>query len=450
MLWDTRVSAEQRAVSVGADDGDGLDFVDVERGDVVVVLQEGDRFLGSGAGELFMRVGADHAIDLSRIHVRIVEEAHLKLPKQHGRDQLVELRFLEHAPLHQLDQVEIAVRVGQLDVHTGVDCKGAGFLLVPRDEVAVRVRPIAQLPDGVVVRDNEALEGHLLAEHIFEQPLVRVRGDAVDFVIRGHDGDGLGFPQSLFERVEEGFAQHAFGDVGRSAVHTGFRLAMADEMLQRSEDVFLVAEIAIALEAAYGRDAEARDEIRVFAVSLFDAAPARLSRHIDDRRQSVMRAAQSGFVRCHREELLDQVRVERGAQRDRLREARAVGRGVAMQALFVEHHRDAKAGVLEEKLLDGVGEFRHRASLLSASGIGGSPDLAEAALVAEGLLRFGEVEIALLVDQFLSLFLPDAEHLRRFLFEGHPREKVLDAPGRRQFRIFVGGRRLARRTCRSR
>ena len=93
-----------------------------------------------------MRVAADDALGLVGIDVGIVEQSELELPEEHRRDQIVELRFLEHALLHQLDEMQVAVRLGQLDVHAGLHGERAGFLLVLRDEVAVRVGAVARAP----------------------------------------------------------------------------------------------------------------------------------------------------------------------------------------------------------------------------------------------------------------------------------------------------------------
>ena len=104
-----------------------------------------------------MLVATDDALGLGRIDVRIVEQAEFEFPEQHGRDQLVELRFFQDALLHQLDEMQIAIRVGQLDVDARFDGEPAGFLLVLRDEVAVRVGPVAEFPDREVVGDGESL-----------------------------------------------------------------------------------------------------------------------------------------------------------------------------------------------------------------------------------------------------------------------------------------------------
>ncbi len=194
---------------------------------------------------------------------------------------------------------------------------------------------------------------------------------------------------------------------------------MADEVLESRQHVALIAKIAVALEASNGGNAEAGDKVGIFAVGLLDAAPTRFTGDIDDRREGMMRAAEASFERSHGEELLDQLRIEGGAERDGLREAGAIGRGMPVEALFVKDDGNAEARVLEEELLDGVGELGHLAGVAAAAGVGGTAHLAEAAATAEGFLRLRLIELALFVDEFLSLFLPDAEHLGGFFLEAH-------------------------------
>src|ERR1017187_3940092 len=49
------------------------------------------------------------------------------------------------------------------------------------------------------------------------------------------------------------------------------------------------------------------------------------------------------------------------------------------------------------------------------------------------------VEIAIVIDEGVDLFLPDAHHLRGFFLEGHAGQKILDASGRRQRGIAISG-----------
>src|SRR6185369_15366619 len=56
--------------------------------------------------------------------------------------------------------MEVAVGLGQFDIHAGLDGKSARLLLVLCDKVAVRVGAIAQFPDGIVIGDGKSLEAH--------------------------------------------------------------------------------------------------------------------------------------------------------------------------------------------------------------------------------------------------------------------------------------------------
>ena len=65
--------------------------------------------IGRGRGVCF---AADDALGFVGVDIRIVEEPHLEFPEEHGRDEFVELRFFEHALLHEFDQIEVAVGSG--------------------------------------------------------------------------------------------------------------------------------------------------------------------------------------------------------------------------------------------------------------------------------------------------------------------------------------------------
>ena len=100
-------------------------------------------------------------------------------------------------------------------------------------------------------------------------------------------------------------------------------LAVRGEVLERRHDARLVVERRVALKAAHGGDAHARDEVGIFAERLLDAAPARIARDVDDRRQRLVRAAHARLLGSHCVERFDERRVERRGEPDRLRKARA-------------------------------------------------------------------------------------------------------------------------------
>ena len=295
MAGHAAVAAEQGAVGVGADDGEGFELRGVERGDSSLVLEESNGLERGLQGKLAVGVAADDPGGHGRIDVGIVEEAELEFPEQHRRDEIVELLFLEGALLHEADEVEVAIRIGQLDVDPGLDGKAAGFFFVLRDEVPVGVGAVGQFPDRVIIGDDEALEFPFLAKDFAQEPFAGVRGHAVDLVVRGHYADGAGLRDHVAERVEERLAQHPFGDVDRGAVLAGFGRAVGGEVLEGGDEARLVLESGVALETLHGGDAEAGVEVGILAVSLLDAAPARVAGDIDDGSERLMGAAGSGF-----------------------------------------------------------------------------------------------------------------------------------------------------------
>ena len=157
-----------------------------------------------------------------------------------------------------------------------------------------------------------------------------------------------------------------------------------------------------------------------------------------------MRAAHARLMCRHGEKLLDQCRIERGAQADGLGEVRGVAGGLAVQAFLVKDYRDAKTRVFEEELLDSVGQFGHTAGSLAlprfarrCPGIAGPPDLAEAMAGLESRPGLAGIEIALRVHKLLCLLLPDAHHLRRLFLERHARKEVSNTKGDRNVRLLV-------------
>ncbi len=128
------------------------------------------------------------------------------------------------------------------------------------------------------------------------------------------------------------------------------------------------------------------------------------------------------------------------SQRDGLREAGSVRRRVPVQALLMENHRDPEPAILEKEPLDRIGKLRHASRLLAAARIAGPSHLAQSTLVAKGFFRLREIEISFFVDKRLRLLLPDAQHLRGFLFQRHACEQILCSLGRSRLGVLVDGR----------
>ena len=428
VLRHAAVSAQQPAIRVRSNHSDGLDLAHVKRRKAVFVLQQRDRLMRCRQRQPAMLVTTNHALRLCRIDIRIVEQPHLKLPEQHRRNQLFQFLLLQHALLHQLYQVQVAIRIGQLDVDPGFHRKRARLLLVLGDKVPMRIRPVTKLPDRVVIRHNKPLEAPLFAQQVAHQPLVRVRRNAVDLVIRRHQRHGICLAQRLFEGVKKRLLQHPHRHVRRRAIHARLRLPVPHKMFQCRQHMLLVAEVLVSLEAPHRRNAQPRNQVRILAVRLFHAAPSRLARHIHHRGQRMVRTAQARLQSRHREQRLHKRGIESCAQSDGLRKAGATRSRVPVQALFVKHHWNSKAAILEKEFLYFVGQQGHAASVLAATGIAGPAHLAQPAAIPKRLLRLLQIEVALLIHQRLRLRLPHAQHLRGLFLQRHPRKQILHAP----------------------
>src|SRR5208337_4993031 len=103
-LWHAAVTAQQAAIRIGSNHSDGIDLAQIEWSKSVFVLEQRDGFTCCRQCQTAMLVAANYAPSLFRIYIRVVEQSHLEFPEQHRRNQFFELRFLEHALLHQLYQ----------------------------------------------------------------------------------------------------------------------------------------------------------------------------------------------------------------------------------------------------------------------------------------------------------------------------------------------------------
>ena len=144
MLRHAAVSAEQAAIGVGADDGDGFELA---RGraaaDLSSFFSSVIDFVRGLQRQFAIRVAADDAIGSSGSTYGSSNRPSSNFQKSIGATSSSSCVLFEHVFLHQFDQVQIAVRVGQLDIDAGFHGERAGFFLVLGDEMAVRVGPIA-------------------------------------------------------------------------------------------------------------------------------------------------------------------------------------------------------------------------------------------------------------------------------------------------------------------
>src|SRR5436190_22063538 len=118
---------------------------------------------------------------------------------------------------------------------------------------------------------------------------------------------------------------------------------MTYKVLEGGNDPRLVRKRSVTLKAAHRRNAEARNQVRIFAVSFFDTTPARIARHIDDRRQRLVRAADPRLSSRNSKKSFYQFRVESCRQPNRLWKTSGVNCCVTVQTFFMKHYRDAEA-----------------------------------------------------------------------------------------------------------
>src|SRR5579883_792877 len=232
---------------------------------------------------------------------------------------------------------------------------------------------------------------------------VAMGGNAVNFVVGGHNVHDVALFDGDFEGTEEIIADHALGVVAGTDVGAGFGLAVNREVFGGGGDVEFVDERAGALESADGGEADLRDEVGVLAVSFFGAAPARVAGEIEHRSEALLGAGSAGFGGDGGEDVVKERGIPSGSQRDGLRVRSRAGSDEAMEALDVKEDGDAEAGVVANPFLDGVGVFGHGAGVAAFAWAG---DLADAILEDDGGLAGEEAA---------------------FFFEGHAGEEIGDA-----------------------
>ncbi len=171
---------------------------------------------------------------------------------------------------------------GQLDVDPGLQGQAGGLGLIGGDVMVAE-----QILDGEIVGDQRALEANLAAQQVTEQLARRPAGDAVQLVVAVHDRRQPGFIDGRLEGGGIDFAQLALRDVRRRPVEAAFRRAIPGEVLAGGGHA--VRQVP-GLQTAHVSRADLADQVRVFAVGLFGAPPARIADHVQHRSQGLARA----------------------------------------------------------------------------------------------------------------------------------------------------------------
>ena len=419
------VVAEEVAGTVGdrTDDGDPASRRG-EREDAIV----GDEHQGA-AGEVAgdpRLVGGEGVEVVGRGHLDVwpLEQPEAELEAQHPGDRRIDRRLVDATVVERLGERR-PVRRGARQL--GVD---AGHQREPGrlPEVAGQAVGRGQHLDGDVVGRDDAVEAPLIAQDRAEELGRGVARDPVDVAVGGHHRGETREPDRRLEREQLLVAQLARPDMGGRHVHPALGQAVPDHVLAGRRDA--VGQ-RVALQRHDVRAAQLGREIRVLAVRLLDATPARIAPDVEDRAQGMSCAGHQHPPADGRGDLADERSVERGGGADRLLEARRGPRQQPVQALLVDDGRDAEPRLLDEEALDGVGRLGDldRAEVRRA----GEPrQLAQAVL--------GEDGEALAVEPVVTDHLerPERPELGQLLRAGHPPEQVRDPLVDRPRRIAVG------------
>src|SRR5438270_1956191 len=162
------------------------------------------------------------------------------------------------------------------------------------------------------------LEPPLLAQNAIEQPVIYMGWDAVDFIVGSHDTGDVSFLDRGLERHEKGLAQDSFRVVGGRRVASTLRLAVCGKMFGCGQHVMTVDHKRCSLQSPDGGNAHAGDQERILAIGLLCAAPARITRQVQNRGEGLPDSGGRHFVGRGGEDTLDELRIPRDRKSTRL------------------------------------------------------------------------------------------------------------------------------------
>ena len=123
--------------------------------------------------------------------------------------------------------------------------------------------------------------------------MVDVRRDTVNFVIGSHDAANMGFLHGSLKGNQKVFSNNALRVISRCRIRSALRLAVHGEMLHRRHNMMAVDIEQISLKACDGCHRYPGNQVWIFSVGFFGAAPARIAREIKHRRKHLARTGRS-------------------------------------------------------------------------------------------------------------------------------------------------------------
>ena len=245
----------------------------------------------------------------------MLEQAQTDLQAQDAADSIIDAGHRDLALLGQVHDHVHAFRIVRVHDHVdaGIDAQRDSLPLVSRHVVA-RI----EIVDVGPVRHQQAVPVQLLLHPAGEQQRIGMRRDAVDGGGIHHGSESAGL-EAFLERAEEFFAQVILGDIGRGAVLSGERHAIAHEVLEAHGTVLQADVIGVAALDGDRLDAGHLGlQVRIFAETLPDTGPARIAAQVHDGREHPRALCGPGLIGhgpAHREGI---VAVEGGTEVDLL------------------------------------------------------------------------------------------------------------------------------------
>src|SRR5262249_33087283 len=111
--------------------------------------------------------------------------------------------------------------------------RGFGF-------VGSNVVGLEQHLEAAAIGSDVSLKTPFLAQHAIQQPMIYVRRDTVNLVIRSHDAANMGLLNGRLEGNKERLANRPLGIIAGSGVRASFRLAVDGEVLSCCDNVMAV------------------------------------------------------------------------------------------------------------------------------------------------------------------------------------------------------------------
>src|SRR6185369_16584561 len=209
-----------------------------------------------------------------------------------------------------------------------------------------------QLAHRRVIADDEPIKLPLVAQHLRERESVRGSWHTVDCIERAHQRANTRINSGL-EWREVDFTQRVLGKIGRVVVATSFRRAISYEMFHARKD-FVGSAVIATLKSTHTRTRERCAEERILTRAFSDAAPTRIARDVDHRREGPTQADVICFLCGDRARAFGERRIPTA----RLSEWNREDRAITVNHIETKQHRYLQARLIQRNTLQLIRALR--------------------------------------------------------------------------------------------